>query len=50
MSNTKETIVTMGGLRIVPDIEIDKFSMNDAAALILTHNTKYFIEIMHLIK
>jgi len=35
MSNTKKTIVTMGGLSVVPDIEIGEFNINDAAALIL---------------
>ena len=35
MGNSKKTVVTMGGLKIVPDIVIDAFNMNDAAALIL---------------
>ncbi len=49
MSNTKETIVTMGGLRIVPDIEIDKFSMNDAAALILPGGNTWTDQIHNLV-
>ncbi|MBU3136383.1 glutamine amidotransferase [Clostridium gasigenes] len=49
MSNTKETIVTMGGLRIVPDIEIDKFSMNDAAALVLPGGNTWTDQIHNLI-
>lgn len=35
MSNTRNPIITMGGLRVVPDIEIKEFDMNDAAILIL---------------
>jgi len=35
MGNTRDTVVTMGGLKVVPDIVVGKFNMDDAAALIL---------------
>lgn len=35
MGNAKKTILTMGGLKVLPDIEIEEFNINDAAALIL---------------
>ncbi|MFZ2538635.1 MAG: type 1 glutamine amidotransferase family protein [Oscillospiraceae bacterium] len=35
ISNTKAPIVTMGGLRVIPDIEIDELIMEETAALIL---------------
>jgi len=35
MGNSRKTVVTMGGLKIVPDMVVDEFNMNDAAALIL---------------
>jgi len=36
MGNSKEPITTMGGLRVIPDITIDEFNMDNAAVLILS--------------
>ena len=35
MSNTMSPITTMGGVRIMPDILVDEFNMDNAAALVL---------------
>ena len=35
MGNTRDTVVTMGGLKVVPDIVVGKFNMDDATAIIL---------------
>ncbi|MCX8129540.1 MAG: DJ-1/PfpI family protein [Clostridia bacterium] len=35
IGNTKDTIVTMGGLRVIPDIAIEEFNIDDAAALVM---------------
>lgn len=35
ISNTMSPITTMGGLRIMPDIPVDEFNRDDAAALVL---------------